>query len=792
MTEAPPTPARTPLVDSIRQFLGAIWLFFPTLLFVIIAVFAFWATPEGKDMLIVSVEHPLQLALMYLAHAFWALVTWYSARLVSYAKESKTPDPQHNRRWKTWPRVLGTGSFAVLWLGMLLLMVPGKVHQFFQSGLGMLLLFGGVLIQYRLTNWMQNWAQRFFQTLLGWKSGRFHRFTFGSTLVIWIICLVASLLISGLWVQGGGEGGSYPLAFASVILTFAAGQYLFVFLITTRRKIIRSQSIFSPEYLERKVGPAKEKSWQEKMVERFLSIAIFPEYKGEKRYLTAFMLVSLVGIMTYFSALFSIYVSMGAGGVTVALICFSILLGIGNILSSGSIFLGFNLHVIAITSAIVLGFFLDPYAVRELEASPVEEKAFSRPDAATYFKEWVNNRRTEILAEDWDSTGYPVILAMTHGGASRSAYWTAGVLGKLEESSAGRFSHHLLALAGASGGSVGNGVFLSALKVRRQQDLDTWEAGRRYLQGDFLSFTLVRMLGLDYIRHALPLWWMDDRAAALERSMEFGHRVDQANIAREFEAPYMALWTESPAALPACFVTTTRFQDARPAYVSPVRLSDTSRLDVLGLCREKTLALSTAVVLGARFPYVSPAGNLSESPHSYFVDGGYFDNSGAGTLQDFLKEISDQGMGEEPDTIYQRLSFYLLHIRNDLPSGAPANRIHPVANDLLTPILTLVASYSQQTEFSISRLKYFLAHNPRLMPPDADPAKRYIAINLKAPEEEVQSGSGASYLKSTTSAFPMSWCLSALARMQMDQRLEDPEVDAKIQELLSLFKAPVK
>jgi hypothetical protein len=51
------------------------------------------------------------------------------------------------------------------------------------------------------------------------------------------------------------------------------------------------------------------------------------------------------------------------------------------------------------------------------------------------------------------------------------------------------------------------------------------------------------------------------------------------------------------------------------------------------------LRLSTAMLVSARFPYISPEGLAGRNGEYRFVDGGYFDNSGAATLLDIETAI---------------------------------------------------------------------------------------------------------------------------------------------------------
>ncbi len=83
--------------------------------------------------------------------------------------------------------------------------------------------------------------------------------------------------------------------------------------------------------------------------------------------------------------------------------------------------------------------------------------------------------------------------------------------------------------------------------------------------------------------------------------------------------------------------------------------------------------MASAAILGARFPYLSPAGRIR---NEYFVDGGYFDNSGAGVVQELIQGIfdiveKDRRVGGKLYLQIQRLHFKVLHIVNS-PLGDSA------------------------------------------------------------------------------------------------------------------------
>ena len=119
--------------------------------------------------------------------------------------------------------------------------------------------------------------------------------------------------------------------------------------------------------------------------------------------------------------------------------------------------------------------------------------------------------------------------------------------------------------------------------------------------------------------------------------------------------------------------------------------------------------------MGARFPYLSPAGRIADS---YFVDGGYFDNSGAGVVQEVIRGIiniakDDSIQNGTTGTLYQqvrKLHFKVLHIINSAVDRDSTNisKVAPIKNDLMAPILTIVGAYDMQTTVNDGRLINFI------------------------------------------------------------------------------------
>lgn len=331
--------------------------------------------------------------------------------------------------------------------------------------------------------------------------------------------------------------------------------------------------------------------------------------------------------------------------------------------------------------------------------------------------EWMKNK-PELY--DTMVKEYQVFIVLSDGGASRAGYWVSSVLAKLQDESKGEFGKHLLCLSGASGGSFGNAIFYSQLsKYANEKNLPEnfsyLNGAQQFCKKDNLTFALAHMLGPDYFRHVFPISAIYDRSAALEFSMENpGDSVSGFPDLSVSLSHFIYNGNKENSNLPMLFVNSTCMQNGNPAIVSTVEIGDAEyngRIDVLSQVDSMTkksssckydMKLSNAVVLGARFPYVSPAGKIGDY---YFVDGGYFDNSGSGAVMEMLTLMKKKFKNDER---FRKLRFNILHITNSPPDKAVNPKVHPLVNDLAAPAKTLLGAYGQQTEINDKRLKSFM------------------------------------------------------------------------------------
>ncbi len=702
-------------------FLRVLWLLFPAVFFFMAAWTAFWKLSQGRDVLISTLERDWVGGAVLMAIIFWATVNWYSSRILIYRRNQlylDNPTIAYHM-----PRLLGFLGFSVVWIGLLRLpLLDGlhfKIHE--NTWLDWLWLAVSLILYRLLTRAFENFRNRKLNIIRDMEHDtdavlkakeeteknnykRTYRRAGWFTLFIIALNSVSSmpfLLPAKAWIF-----------FVSILLL----QFTFLFIVVVRRGRLPVKDRTHTHYEMPLEFPSIE-AWRQSEKEKGNNFTIgiwerilynFNIPQKEKWFFVTYNLIAAISLIIYVSAIFSYRWSVMLGSFATVLIAFGVLTGIFCMITFFSVVFRVNFHVVILVMILIFGkIFNEPHNVTLVNAN--EENVFKkRPGLKAYFINWVNQRKDSIMKGE-----YPVYFTLADGGASRSGYWTAATLGKLEDSTGGKFSEHLFCLSGASGGSVGNGTFLALLKLKAgspaNKDFYTGEA-TRYLKSDFLSYTLARMLGPDFVRPIFGGLPVDDRAAALEYALENGedkNAVLYGKFANHF-SDYIPSETNR---LPIICINVTRVQDGNPSVVSNITL-DTSifgkRVDILAsLPSDKDMKLSTAVILGARFPYISPAGRID---NSYYVDGGYFDNSGAGVVQEMIIELQrviKDTLMVDSNHYFKNLSFCVLHSQNGYP-GSDLKKIQPLMNDLAAPLLTLIGAFGTQTSVNDWRLKKYI------------------------------------------------------------------------------------
>ena len=273
----------------------------------------------------------------------------------------------------------------------------------------------------------------------------------------------------------------------------------------------------------------------------------------------------------------------------------------------------------------------------------------------------------------------PLVLVAAEGGGIRAAYWTARALdcaidadvpscGYEPEGEAGD-PLSLFAASGISGGSLGLAAYTASVL---REERDEWTDER--LGDDFLAAAGAWMLFTDMPNALFKFDLEPDRAGVLERAWEKAWGDDSPLADGLFET-----W-EADSRTPLLLLSGTSVQDgcrvnnsvldadveepetekalrardclSMAAFASGTRASASASgagatfaathdlIDLL--CEDEDVRLSTAALLSARFPWVSPAGRIPRCGTgfaTYAVDGGYFDTSAASPIQELWARL---------------------------------------------------------------------------------------------------------------------------------------------------------
>jgi hypothetical protein len=298
----------------------------------------------------------------------------------------------------------------------------------------------------------------------------------------------------------------------------------------------------------------------------------------------------------------------------------------------------FPVITILILLALLFSYWNDNHVIR---TAPLQE--VGQLDVLKSFEKWHALVEKNYPAE----TKHPLYIVATEGGGIRAAYWTATVLGGIQDKNT-NFAPHLFAISGVSGGSLGAAVFEALLAEPNPGSFK--EAGNAILGRDFLSPTLAAMLYPDLVQRFIP-WPIPffDRGRALELGWEKAWR-DKMNTDR-FAASFVDLWkSNSREWMPALFLNGTSVEKGNRIITSNLRVANFF-LDAQDAAKKlspphsgnKTgchFPLSTAAHMSARFTFVSPAGRFPDGSH--IVDGGYFENSAATTAYEIATRIKER------------------------------------------------------------------------------------------------------------------------------------------------------
>src|SRR5258706_723338 len=369
-----------------RYLVQYLWLFFPPVLFLLLAYFSFWHLPQGKDLIVISLQNakftPAIFPCFILALIFWAYVTWYSTRIVARADHFENPN-HHNIATVfriQAPRILGFTCITIVFLALFQLDNPAYSRWHigsFWCHILLLLSFSWYFIIWKFWN---SFLERKNKEMKDWL--KFLRKARYITISFLVTATITVMFVRNFW----------GLAVYLVIL-----QMGLVLVLILRREITEAKgetvNYFSPRRNDPDISilsPIWKKMWY--IVTR----------DDDDRYFLTFNLIGIFAAAVYVPAITSVKIANNIGSFPFVLLAFGVLLGIGNIITLISVFARFNFHLVFFLLALLIGNFVDPHGAAVVKKENKLVRFHERQGLREYFLNWLadESRRSQIDSID--------------------------------------------------------------------------------------------------------------------------------------------------------------------------------------------------------------------------------------------------------------------------------------------------------------------------------------------------------------------------------------------------------
>lgn len=462
--------------------------------------------------------------------------------------------------------------------------------------------------------------------------------------------------------------------------------------------------------------------------------------------------------------------------------------------------------------------------------------AGSRPPLATAIQTWATRQVAAGCGRPVSAAGrqvevLPMIMLGAEGGGIRAAYWTVKAVGQLRSDACAQGS--VVLSSGVSGGAVG----LAVLRFNREPTVVVEQMSDSRALARGLVGLLVRDFGyattgvpLPELSEDRPAAWMD-RAALMEQAWNTASPGDGTWRDVRFAQPRSAAGEESTG-VGSIILNSMSVGNACRVWVSEVQLrlptesvgsseddkircdqGDASGLRSIDLLSAygspqvgetyaglsngclTGLTASTAAMLAARFPYVTPSGRIgacvrsdgSTAPVDQLVDGGYLENTGLGTLNDLsddwlpaVQAWNAAELAKPAPAVPHLIAPMIGYLNNDTGLDQSAPR-RDITSEALVPPLARLRAKSDGVADDLTMQRSADLVQPGLVCGVANPVCIEALSSLGHRTFMVYPGSQPQI------AAPLGWVLSQASRSSMDQALvdqlkscpppEDPEID---------------
>jgi hypothetical protein len=485
-----------------------------------------------------------------------------------------------------------------------------------------------------------------------------------------------------------------------------------------------------------------------------------------------------------------------------------------------------------LVALVVVASFVPPavpiHQVRSSQVDRTLSREDNRDDLPTTIENWAVDRaaqassdscRRTVIIDGRTAELMPMLLVASEGGGIRAAEWTVQAMQRLASD---RCAQHAVAFSsGVSGGAVG----LTLLRFNSNPD----RVAAAISNSRALSYGLIGLLVRDFtyagtgiplpaLDHGTGRQWIDrgalmedawDAAAPMQaprtwQGLQFiGETPGKVQTRQPVTGPLILnsmsvgnacrVWVSEIELMPET-PETAASSDGRlvcdHAGTPGLRSIDLiSRYGAFGSAEDPAdgknrclygLTASTAAMLAARFPYVTPSGHVGEcaragggvAPIDQLVDGGYLENTGLGTIND-LSDIwlprvrrwnTDELQKPQPKLIVPLVAY--LDNATGTDKNAPKRDL--TSEFLLPPLAKLHAgSDAIADEASLQRASDLVA------PDQVCPAGNSFCTSAVS---KIEGRIYAIYPASRPQiSAPLGWVLSGVSREAIDAALDQQE-----------------
>lgn len=259
------------------------------------------------------------------------------------------------------------------------------------------------------------------------------------------------------------------------------------------------------------------------------------------------------------------------------------------------------------------------------------------------------NAYIDALGEHSSDTFF---FVAAHGGGLKANIWTLNVLHHLDTLTDGQFMQKSVALSGASGGSLGLGLY-TVLKA--QHGVDTTAIRERIealSKDDYTAVDLAMMFGPDLGRKLFPLNVLGGSKDRPYYSMvRYQNHVEETCKEDLSKVPFREYWkmaydkmiAEKMEHFPSLIMNTSATNGQRGILWSLKSNSFSNTFhnsqNLADLSGGKTLSYYQAISMTNRFPLLSPAAKIRGYGH--FIDAGAIENSGLLGCLNFYEKLKN-------------------------------------------------------------------------------------------------------------------------------------------------------